>query len=66
MTLEFILLLSMFTLILMGTLVQGPAKSFKEAAPKLGARVENHLITGDGFARGTGSAAVGHQWKTKD
>lgn len=65
MTTEFILLLSMFTLILMVTLVQGPAKSFKEAAPKLGARVENHLITGDGFARGSGSGAVGLQWEAE-
>ena len=49
MTLEYILLLSFFVLFLMVAFIQGPKESFFESGPRLGARVEQHLITGDGF-----------------
>lgn len=49
MTLEYVLLLFMFVTLLMTPLAKGPIESFKSTAPKLGARVEKHLITGNGF-----------------
>ncbi len=49
MTIEYVLLLTLFTMFIMSALVKGPHDSFKNAGPKLGARIERHLITGDGF-----------------
>ena len=51
MTIEYVLLLSLFVLLLMGTIIKGPYGAFEGAGPKLGARVEQHLMTGDGFTR---------------
>ena len=49
MTLEYILLLSLFVLLLMTSFIRGPRNAFFDSGPRLGARVEWHLITGDGF-----------------
>lgn len=51
MTLEYILLLSLFVTLLMGAVTKGPNDAFENAGPKLGARVEKHLTTGDGFTK---------------
>lgn len=50
MTLEYILLLSLFVLFVMKVSFYGPYDAFRNAAPKLGARVEKHLITGERFS----------------
>jgi len=34
---------------MMGTIMKAPTRAFENAGPKLGARVERHLMTGDGF-----------------
>jgi hypothetical protein len=49
MTLEYVLLMSLFVLMLMGAVIKGPQNAFEDAGPKLGARVEKHLNTGAGF-----------------
>jgi hypothetical protein len=59
-TVEVILLLCIFVFTLFGVLTQGPTNSFLKSGPRLGARVERQLITGDGFiAEGTAK----NQWK---
>lgn len=50
MTIEYVLLVSLFVLMLMGSITKGPKGAFENAGPKLGARIEKHLMTGDGFA----------------
>ncbi len=50
MTVEYILLITAFFLIVIGSVISGPQGAFDRAGPKLGARVEKHLMTGDGFA----------------
>jgi hypothetical protein len=49
--LEYILLLTMFVMFVGSVIFKGPNDAFKNAGPKLGARVEKHLITGDKFSR---------------
>ena len=52
MTTELILLIGLFAFILLGSFLNkksGMEATFREAAPKLGARVEKHLETGAGF-----------------
>jgi hypothetical protein len=61
MTLEYVLLLALFVLFLFRATFLGPAESFVNAGPKLGARVEKHLITGDRFSNDQGSYST--QWK---
>jgi hypothetical protein len=50
MTVEYILLLSCFVLFVMKVIYTGPNDAFRNAGPKLGARVEKHLITGERFS----------------
>lgn len=52
MTIEYILLLSLFVFIVMGTFMKAPKESFLNSGPRLGARVEKQLSTGDGFNYG--------------
>lgn len=54
MTLEYVLLLSAFFFLVASSLIGGPHKSFDVAGFKLSARVEKHLITGEGFAEAKG------------
>ena len=49
MTVEYILLLSIFVLFGMKIIYMGPFNAFTNAGPKLGARIEKHLITGERF-----------------
>jgi hypothetical protein len=48
MTVEYVLLLVLFVGLL-GSLVKLPMKTFDSHGPRLGARIEKHLMTGDGF-----------------
>ncbi len=63
MTVEYILLLAMFVFFVMGAMVSSPQRSFDNAGPKLGARVEKHLTTGDGFGSKKGSGTAPLQWE---
>ncbi|MGE0632997.1 MAG: hypothetical protein AB7O96_11350 [Pseudobdellovibrionaceae bacterium] len=49
MTLEYILLFSIFVLMLFGIFWNGPRESFVKSGPRLGARIEKNLVTGAGF-----------------
>jgi len=62
-TAEYVLLLALFVFLAMGALVKNPNRSFNNAGPKLGARVEKHLITGDGFGQSTGSGTSPLKWE---
>jgi hypothetical protein len=64
MTVEYVLLLSLFVFLVMGALTSTPQNTFEKAGPRLGARVEKHLSTGDGFgtSRG-GSRTQPLEWK---
>ena len=49
MTVEYVLLLSLFVYLLLGAMTSTPTKTFEDYGPRLGARVEKQIITGDGF-----------------
>jgi hypothetical protein len=51
MTTEFILLLGLYAFIILGAFLgdSGPGNTFKEAGPRLGARVERNIATGTQF-----------------
>ncbi len=49
MTMEYILLLVSVSLVLVKVVAFGPKDAFKQAGPKLAARVESQLATGTGF-----------------
>jgi hypothetical protein len=59
MTVEYILLMTLFVLFLAGSIIHGPFDAFDNGGPKLGARIEHHLMTGDGFKSKGGAA---QQW----
>lgn len=63
MILEYILLLTMMVLFVASVLFTGPSTAFKNAGPKLGARVEKQLITGDRFSPDGVTPAT--QWREK-
>ncbi len=63
MSVEYILLLALFVFLMMGALIGGPENSFTKAGPRLGARVEKHLITGYGFGKSSGSGASPLRWE---
>lgn len=63
MILEYILLLTMIVLFVVSVVFTGPNSAFKNAGPKLAARVEKQLITGDRFSRDGVSPAT--EWKEK-
>lgn len=63
MTVEFVLLIAMTTMLVVSVLFKVPQDSFNKAAPKLGARIEGHLMTGDGFAEEARDLKV--RWKTE-
>lgn len=62
MIVEYILLLTAFVFMLLKVVYMGPNQAFTQAGPKLGARVEKHLITGRGFSE---EASRGANWKKK-
>lgn len=49
MTLEFVLLILVFVYFVMGSMMSTPMKTYADYGPRLGARVEKQLLTGDGF-----------------
>lgn len=49
MTIEYILLVFLFAFFVMGKLISGPNNAFKASGPRLGARIEKQLVTGEGF-----------------
>jgi hypothetical protein len=51
-TLELILILTLFCIFILGTLTSTPVKTFTDYSPRLGARIEKQLVTGDGFTTG--------------
>jgi len=62
MTVEYVLLLTMFVVFGMGPIFKdGPLSAYQKGAPKLAARVEKHLITGDRFS--TDSASTTTEWQ---
>ncbi|MEZ0393090.1 MAG: hypothetical protein ACAH59_12790 [Pseudobdellovibrionaceae bacterium] len=63
MTVEYILLLSLFVFFVMGALSSTPQRSFDNAGPKLGARVEKHLTTGEEFMTKKGSGTSPTPWE---
>lgn len=52
MTIEYVLIIGLFSVFMMGVLAKGPFNAFENAGPKLGARVERQLTTGQEFGRG--------------
>ncbi len=63
MTVEYVLLMALFVFIVMGALTSTPQRSFENAGPKLGSRVEKHLITGDGFGAKSGGQTAPIKWE---
>ena len=59
MTVEYVLLISLFVYLLLSGLTTQPMNTFKDYGPRLGARVEKQLVTGDGFKK----KGVGLEWK---
>lgn len=62
MILEYILLLTAFVVLLFKVIYTAPADAFSKAGPKLGARVEKHMVTGKGFSD---EGVMPTQWKEK-
>ena len=64
MTTEVVLLLSIFAFMILGAFLGdlGPIATFKKSAPRLAARIERNIGTGDGFRSSTG-AGEGISWK---
>lgn len=62
MTTELVLLLSIYALIVLGVFLgdMGPIETFKKSAPRLGARIERNVSTGDGFR--VSSDGKGVEW----
>ena len=60
MTIEYVLLLFAAFFIGLKLFMTAPAQAFRESGPRLAARVEQQLATGDGFKR-NGSAQA---WTT--
>ena len=63
MTVELVLLMGLYAFLLLGTFLGdlGPIQTFKKSAPRLGARVERNISTGDGF-RTLSSDGTGVDW----
>jgi hypothetical protein len=53
MTVELVLLLGLYAFVLLGAFLgdNGPLETFKKSGPRLGARIERNVSTGDGFRR---------------
>ena len=51
MTVELVLLLSLYAFLLLGAFLGdlGPIETFKRSGPRLGARIERNISVGDGF-----------------
>lgn len=51
MTIEYVMLLVCVMAIALKSFFSAPREAFMNAGPKLGARVEKHLVTGQDFVR---------------
>ena len=62
MTTEYVLLLALYAFILLGIFLGdlGPIETFKKSAPRLAARVERNISTGDGYR--TSKDGRGFSW----
>lgn len=62
MTVELVLLLGIYAFILLGAFLgeSGPIETFRKSAPRLGARIERNISTGDGFR--TSNDGMGVNW----
>jgi hypothetical protein len=51
MTVELVLLLGIYAFLILGAFLGdlGPIETFRKSAPRLGARIERNISTGDGF-----------------
>lgn len=49
MTIEYVLLLTAMFMLVLKIFISAPSEAFQKAGPKLGARVERQLETGNGF-----------------
>jgi len=63
MTVELVLLLSLYAFLLLGAFLgeTGPIETFKKSGPRLGARVERNISVGDGF-RNSASDGQAVRW----
>lgn len=61
MTVELVLLLGIYVFIVIGAFLGdlGPVATFKKSAPRLAARVERNISTGDGFRESNTGKRVG-------
>ncbi len=67
MTIEYVLLLVIASLVLLPALLKAPQQGFNDGSARLAARVENHLATGSGFNPYKGGGDAGKpNWKKKD
>ncbi|MBX3041943.1 MAG: hypothetical protein KF789_14650 [Bdellovibrionaceae bacterium] len=51
MTIEYVLLFFVVFVIGLKSFMSAPTEAFMKSGPKLGARVEKHLVTGHGFSQ---------------
>lgn len=60
MTVELVLLLGIYAFLVIGALLGdlGPIETFKKSAPRLGARIERNISTGDGFRQSADGKGV--------
>lgn len=60
MTVELVLLLGIYGFLVLGAFLGdlGPIETFKKSAPRLGARVERNISTGDGFRESQDGSGV--------
>ncbi|HPI40620.1 MAG TPA: hypothetical protein PLJ21_07430 [Pseudobdellovibrionaceae bacterium] len=49
MTIEYVLLLTATVFLILKAFISAPTKAFANAGPRLGARIERHLVTGSGY-----------------
>lgn len=63
MILEYILLLTLTVIFITSIVFKGPHDAFKNAGPKLAARVEKNLITGDSFSTQKGQPST--KWRER-
>jgi hypothetical protein len=63
MTVEYVLIMVATFAIGLKFFSSAPMDAFKESAPRLGARVERQLMTGNGFGLGQGASIRKQEWE---
>jgi hypothetical protein len=60
MTVELVLLLGLYAFLLLGAFLgdTGPIATFQKSGPRLGARIERNVSTGDGFRQSNDGQGV--------